>query len=79
MLCRWTRGRGSYIESIVISAESVVEQMPIDLRLDQDQVYEEDDKVMFDIFVCKALAAWALRQPDTLAQRTIIGFAVGCV
>ena len=53
--------------------------MSVDLRLDQDQVNEEDHKVMFDIFVGEALTARALCQSYTFAQSAIIGFAVGGV
>ena len=30
--------------------------MPVDLWFDKDYIDEEDDKIMFDILVCKLLA-----------------------
>lgn len=52
---------------------------PTYLRLDQDQVYEQHDKVMLDIFVPEPLAPRALCQPNTLAQGAVVRFAVGGV
>ena len=46
------------------------------MRLDQDQVDEQDDKVMLDIFVGETLAIGALSEPDSFSERAIIGFAV---
>jgi hypothetical protein len=37
------------------------------LRFDQDQVNEENNKIMLDIFVCEAFASRALSQSDALA------------
>ena len=34
---------------------------------------------MLDVFVGEALAPRALREPDPLAERAIVGFAVRCV
>jgi hypothetical protein len=49
------------------------------LRLDQDQIDEEDDKIMLDILVGEAFAAWTLGQPYAFAESLVIGFAVGGV
>ena len=49
------------------------------LRLDQDQIDEEDDEIMLDVLVCEAFAARALGQPHTFAERLVIGLAVCCV
>lgn len=53
--------------------------MPIDLWLDQDQVYEEDHKIMLDVFVGKAPASRALCKSDAFAERPVVGFAVACI
>jgi len=50
--------------------------MPVHLRLDQDQVNEQHDEVMLDVFVGEALAARALGEPDAFAQRPVIRLAV---
>jgi len=34
---------------------------------------------MFDVFVCKAFAARALREPDPFSERAVVGFGVGGV
>lgn len=49
------------------------------LRLDQDEVDEQHDKIMLDVFVSEPLASWTLCQPDALSQGAIVGFAVGSV
>ena len=49
------------------------------MRLDQDQIDEEDDKIMLDILVGEAFAAWTLGQPNTFSECFVIGFAVCCV
>ena len=49
------------------------------LGLDQDEINEEDDKVMFDVFVCKAFAARTLREAHTFSQGAVVRFAVCCV
>jgi hypothetical protein len=49
------------------------------LRFDQHQIDEQYHMVMLDIFVGEAFALWALRQPNALAETSVIGFAVGCV
>jgi hypothetical protein len=46
------------------------------LRLDQDQINEQHDKVMLDILVGKAFAPWALRESYAFAESLVIGFAV---
>lgn len=49
------------------------------LRFDQDEINEENDKVVLDIFVGESLAARALCQSDSLSQGSIVSFAVGRV
>jgi hypothetical protein len=49
------------------------------LWFDQDQIDEEDDEVMLDIFVGEALAAGALGQAHAFAEGLVVGFAVGRV
>lgn len=53
-----------------------VELVSTHLRFDQYQINEENDKVVLNVFVCKPLAAWALRQSDAFPERAVIGFAV---
>lgn len=45
----------------------------------QDQVNEQDDKVVFDIFVRESFAPGTLCEPDALSQRAVIGLGVGGV
>lgn len=49
------------------------------LRLDQDEVNEQYNQVMLDIFVREAFTSRALRQTDALSKRLVIGLAVGGV
>ena len=49
------------------------------LRLNQDEINEQDHKVVLDIFVREPLATRTLRQTHTLAQRAVVGLAVGRV
>lgn len=49
------------------------------LRLNEQQVNEEHDKVIFNVFVGKPLAPGALRQSHTLALGPVIGTTVGAV
>ncbi len=53
--------------------------MTVDLRLDEDEVDEEHDEVMLDVFVGEALAAGALGEADAFAGGAVVGFAVGRV
>ncbi|KAI5300011.1 alpha-1,2-mannosyltransferase (Kre5) [Ascosphaera pollenicola] len=46
------------------------------LRLDQNQINEQNHKVMLDVLIRELLAARTLRQSHALAQRAVIGFAV---
>lgn len=49
------------------------------LRLDQDQVDEQDDVVMLDVFVAEAPAVLADREPDVVAARLVpAGVGVLC-
>jgi hypothetical protein len=49
------------------------------LRLDQHQIYKKHHKIMFHVFVRKALASRTLRQTHTLAQRAVVGAAVSAI
>jgi hypothetical protein len=51
-------------------------QRSADLRLDQDQVDEQDDKVMFDVFVGEAATLRTLGQTHAFAQGSVVGLAV---
>lgn len=59
----------TYVKLVSIPHQRVVQQMPIYLRLDQDQVDEQDDVVMLDIFVAEAAAVLADREADVVAAR----------
>lgn len=48
-----------------------MKQVPVDLRLDKDQVDEEHDKVMLDVLVAEAAAFSADRQADVVAARLV--------
>lgn len=49
------------------------------LRLDQDQIDEQNDVVMLDVFVAEAPAVLADREPDVVAARLIAaGVGVLC-
>lgn len=49
------------------------------MRLDQNKVDEDDNVVMLDILVGKALASRTLSEPNPFAERSIVCFAVCCV
>lgn len=53
--------------------------MSVDLGLDQNEIYEQYDKVMLNVFVGEAFAAWTLCQSHAFAKGSIICFAVGRV
>jgi hypothetical protein len=39
-----------------LGSKTIVEQMPIYLRFNENDVNEQDNKVMFNVLVCKLLA-----------------------
>lgn len=41
--------------------------MPVDLRLDEDQVHKQNHEIMLDIFVTEPSAVFAYRQADVVA------------
>lgn len=47
--------------------------MPIHLRLDEDQVDEQHDKVMLDVLVAEAAAVAADGQADVMASGFVAG------
>lgn len=49
------------------------------LRLDQDQVNENNHEIILDVLVGESLAARALRQAHAFAQGSVIGAAVGAI
>ena len=49
------------------------------LRLDKDEINEDHDEIMFDVFVREPLATRTLRQTHPFTQGTIIGAAVCAV
>lgn len=49
------------------------------MRLDQDEVDEQNDEVMLDVFVRKTLTARTLSEPDTFSQRSVIRLTVGSI
>jgi hypothetical protein len=46
------------------------------LRLDKDEINEEDDFIVLNIFVCEALAVRTLSQSHSFPKRAVICFAV---
>ena len=46
------------------------------LWLDQHQIDEQYDKIMLDVFVGEAFAAWTLCEPHTFAESLVVSFAV---
>lgn len=49
------------------------------LRFDEHQIDEDHDKVIFDVFVGKALAARTLRQSHAFALGSIIGATIRAI
>lgn len=54
----------------------VSEECATYLWLDQDQIDEQHDEIMLDVFVGEAFAAWTLCEAYTFAESLVIGFAV---
>lgn len=55
------------------------QQQATHLRLDQDQIDKQDNIVMLNIFVAKAAAVLADREPDVVAARLVTtGVGVFC-
>lgn len=66
----------TYIKSIVFSTQPIEKKMSIHLGFDQDQIDEEDDEVMLDIFVGESFAARTLGQTHSFSKRAVISLAV---
>lgn len=64
---------------LVITLPPLNKRIYTHLRLDQNQVDKQYDKVILDVFVRKVLAARTLCQAHAFAQRSIIGTAVSAV
>ncbi|KAJ6262409.1 hypothetical protein Dda_3217 [Drechslerella dactyloides] len=64
----------TYVGLVVFgNLQPVEQQMAVDLRLDEHEVDEEDDKVVLDVLVGKVLAARALRQAHGAARLAVVG------
>lgn len=63
----------TYSKLVIIPHQGIVQQMPVNLGLDQDEVDEEDDEVMLDVFVAKPAAILAHRQPDIVPAGLVAG------
>ena len=50
-----------------------MQQVPINLGLDEDQVDEQDHEVVLDILVAEAAAVPAHREPDVMPARFVAG------
>lgn len=50
--------------------------MPIDLRLDQNQIYEQHHEVMLHILVTEAPAVLAYRESHAMAGRAVVSAGV---
>lgn len=46
------------------------------LRLDQDEIDEQNHKIMLDVLVGEALTIGTLSQADSFPQRAVVGLAV---
>lgn len=66
----------TYIKLVALAHERVVQQMPIHLGLDEDEVDEEDNEVVLDVLVAEATAVLAHRQPDVVPARRVTGARV---
>ena len=42
--------------------QPIEEEVAVDLRFDEDEINEQDDIIMLDVFICKSFAPWALCQ-----------------
>jgi hypothetical protein len=49
------------------------------LRLDKDEINEDHDEIMLDVFVREPLAARTLRKTHSFAQGSVIGATVCAV
>ena len=49
------------------------------LRLDKHQINKLNNKIMFNIFICEALASRALGKPNAFSLNSIVRFAVSCI
>lgn len=61
-----------YVKLIPLSHQRIVQQMPVNLRLDQDQIDEYDHEVMLDIFIAEMPTILAYRQSHALAAGRFI-------
>lgn len=61
----------TYIKLVAFAHEGVVQQMAVDLRLDEDQVDKDDDKIVLDILVAKLATVPADRQSDVVSTRLV--------
>lgn len=64
------------VELVAVPHQSVVQQVPVDLRLDQDEVDEQDDIVVFDILVAEPAAVPAHREADVVPTGLVTGARV---
>ena len=63
----------THIKAVAIAHQCVMEQVPIDLGFDEDQVDEQHDKVVLDILVAEATAFTADSQTDVVPARLVPG------
>ena len=73
------RELSTHIEPVVFSTQPIEQKMSIHLRFDQDQINEEDDEIMLDIFVGESFAARTLGQTHSLSKRAVVSLAISCV
>jgi hypothetical protein len=57
----------THVEAVPIAHQRVVEEMPIDLRLDEDEVDEEHDKVMLYVLIAETTAITTDGESDAVA------------
>lgn len=66
----------SYIKLVQVAHQRVVQQVSVHLRLDEDEVDKDDDKVVLDILVAEPAAVATDRQPDVVPAGPVAGTRV---
>lgn len=65
-----------WVELVAVPHQRVVQQVPVDLGLDQDEVDEQDDVVVLDILVAEPAAVPAHGEPDVVPAGLVTGARV---
>ena len=70
--------RGSHVEAVLIFHEGVMQQVPVDLGLDEDQVDEQDDEVVLNIFIAEAPTVPTHGEPYVVPAGFVAGAGILC-